>query len=136
MGRLGLIILTLLTIQCSSPKEKAQYPFELVNSKTEGSDKMDIYVPVGEMNIEMLKSLCKDQKDNWTDGTFYFLVVFDKKENVTFPNNPFTALYGVDEEPQKHIKALFQYNRLNAYSRLTLYSKNMWESSPKTIGIK
>jgi len=129
-----------LTFSCSTPKEKTLYPFELINSKTEAiggkTNKMDLYAPIGELNVEMLKALCKDQKDNWTDGAFYYLVIFDKKESAVFPNNPFTALYGIDEEPQKHIRAVFEYNRLNGYSKLTSYSENMWESSPKTINIR
>lgn len=140
MSKLSLLILILFTISCSTPNKKGEYRFEFINTKTEtiasNTNKMDLYAPIGDMNFEMLKGICKEQKENWTDGVFYYLVVFDKKENAVFPNNPFTALYGMDEEPQKHIKAIFEFNRINGYSKLTSYSKNMLESSPRTTEIR
>jgi len=140
MRKLSLLVLTLFTTSCSTPNKKTEYPFEFINSKTEtfGSktNKMDLYVPINDLNFEMLKGICKEQKENWTDGAFYYLVIFDGKGNAMFPNNPFTASYGIDEEPQKHIKAIFEFNRINGYSKLTSYSKNMWEGSPRSTEIR
>jgi hypothetical protein len=133
-------ILFIFLTCCSAPKEKDVYPFKLINSKTETAgaytDQMDIYVPVGDINKEMLVKLCGAQKETGKEGKFYYLVVFDRIESVTFPNSPFTALYGIEEEPQKHILALYEYNRLNGFSRLTFYSKNMWEGKPVTVEIE
>jgi hypothetical protein len=134
-----IAILFVILTCCSAPKEEV-YPFKLINSKTEtvgtNTDRMDIYVPVDDINKEMLVKLCGAQKELLKEGTFYYLVVFDRSESVTFPNNPFTALYGIEEEPQKHILALYEYNRLNDFSQLTFYSKNMWEGKPVTVEIE
>lgn len=70
-----------------------------------------------------------------TDGTFHYIVFFDAKDNATFPNNPMTAFYGIDEEPQKHIKAYYEYNRLNGYSKLHVYETNSWESIATTYDL-
>lgn len=80
------------------------------------------------LDLEYLKDLCKEIKEDVDEGLFYFLVVFDYEENAVFPKTPLTALYGDEEEPQKHIKAIYQYNRINGYSVLTTYEKNKWES--------
>jgi hypothetical protein len=142
MKLLIIILLATIAIGCSTKKVKIEkikieYPFEFVDTKSESiGNKMDLYAPLDKLNLQMLKALCKEQKESWQRPGFYFLVVFDNKENAVFPRNPFTAWYGVDETPQKHIIALFEYNASNGYSNLTVYSENMWESSPVSIKIK
>lgn len=128
-----------LLLSCSF-KSETIYPFELVNSKTERQGQninlMDLYVVKGEkLKIDSLRLLCIEKKKMWNNGSFYFLVVFDNKENATFPNNPFSALYGIEEIPQRHIKAIYTFNRLNGYSRLKVYHKNLIEGASTNFEI-
>lgn len=120
-------------------KEEFTYPYEFINSKSEldGSDvnEMELFAYSGEISIDTLKMFCKEKKQKFTTGVFYYIVIFDKKENAVFPNNPMTAFYGMDEEPQKHIRAYYEYNRLNGYSKLNFYEKSSWESSAKSHDI-
>lgn len=151
MRLISLIFLVQIILGCSETRredkkqevkvrEDKNYPFELINSKFEtigtNINKMDLYVPLGKLEVNKLKELSKDRKERWVEGAFYFLVVFDHQANAVFPNNPFTAQYGIDEEPQTHIRAIFEYNRVNGYSKLTYYTTNMWEGAPTTIDIK
>lgn len=124
--------------QTKSIDNKPDFPFEYVDSKSEsgGDNKMDLYAYSGTINTDSLKLFCKEQKGKYTNGVFYYLVIFDSKENASFPNNPMTAFYGMDEEPQKHIRAYYTYNRLNGYSKLNNYEKNSWESSAEVIDIQ
>ncbi|MCD4745026.1 MAG: hypothetical protein K8R58_01870 [Bacteroidales bacterium] len=134
-------ILALIFASCSTgtKKETIQFPYEFVNSKTEtagnNENKMDLYAYSGELNIDTLKMFCKKHKDEFSLGTFYYLVVFDSKKNAVFPSNSFTAAYGIEEEPQKHIRAFYTYNRLNGYSKLDFYKENKWESVAKSEDI-
>ena len=124
----------ILCISCGT-KKLTDYPFTFINSKTEnggrGIHRMDLYVSEGKLEIDSLRMLCKEQKSGW-DGAIYFLVVFDNKQYATYPNNPFTALYN-DEARMKHILAVYQYNKANAYSELFVYPINMFESLPVKI---
>lgn len=133
-----IVAIALLVCCCSAPK-KEEVHFELINSKTEtegtNANRMDLYAPTKDLDKESLVKLCTEQKQNWREGTFYYLVVFDQSDNATFPNNPFTSLYGIDEEPQKHILALYEYNRINGFSQLTYYSSNMREGKAVTEAI-
>ena len=138
----AIFSLLLLAFSCSTNNdEKAEkFPYQFVNSKTEivgnNQNKMDLFVHSGDMNIDTLTAFCKSQKNKFKTGTFYYVVIFDSKENAVFPNNPLTAEYGMDEEPQKHIRAFYTYNKLNGYSKLNYYEKNKWESTANTIDIK
>ena len=120
-------------------KQTINYPYKFMDSKTEtlgnNKNRMELYSYSGELNIDSLKMFCKEHKDKFLSGTFYFLVIFDNVENVIFPTNPFTAEYGIDEEPQKHIKALYTFNRLNGYSKLDYYENNKWESVANSVDI-
>lgn len=140
-----LIILIAIVVYGCVGEQKANsnniqpdFPFEYVDSKTEpsGENKMDLYAYSEKFNIDSLKLFCKQQKEKFTSGTFYYLVIFDAKENASFPNNPMTAFYGIDEKPQKHIRAYYTYNRLNGYSKLNIFEKNLWVSSPEVIEIQ
>lgn len=108
--------------------------YEFINTKTETTDgnKIDLYVYSGNLNLDTLKTLCKENKQKFTSGKFYYLVVFDSKENAVFPKDPFTAEYGMEETPQKHIRAIYTYNRINGYSKLDYYDTNRWEGTSKT----
>ncbi len=120
-------------------KEEIIYPYKFINSKSEaeGGDvnEMELFAYSGEINIDTLKMFCKERKKEFTSGAFYYIVIFDKKEKSVFPNNPMTAFYGMDKEPQKHIRAYYEYNRLNGYSKLNFYEKNSWESTSEQYDI-
>lgn len=97
---------------------------------------MDLYVYTGSsLILDTLKTLCKDNKQKFTIGKFYYLVVFDSAENAVFPKDPFTSEYGIEEIPQKHIRAIYTYNRVNGYSKLNYYNSNRWEGTAKSDDI-
>jgi cephalosporin-C deacetylase-like acetyl esterase len=134
-----LYALTLLTIVSCSTSPKVDYPYSKINAKTEtagnNTNTMELYTTPETMNLDTLKMFCKEKKDNMSTGAFHYLVFFDSKDNAVFPNNPMTAFYGIEEEPQKHIRAYFVYNRLNGYSKLNVYETNSWESKASTFDI-
>jgi RNA polymerase subunit RPABC4/transcription elongation factor Spt4 len=127
-------------------KQKKQYPFQLLNEKNETlkvGDKtklntMYLY-EIGDTYIEReLIDFCIEirRKMQSYNHISYISTFYDKKENAQFPKQKFTALYGAEEEKQKHIKAFFWYNKVNGYSKLTIYEKNAWESVGREIDIK
>lgn len=146
MKTLRIFIVLSVTIMCTiscnqhgnSKTSNQTFPYEYIDSKSEsnGKNKMDLYAYSEKFDIDSLQLFCKQQKKKFTDGTFYYLVIFDSKENASFPNNPMTAFYGMDEEPLRHIRAYFKYNRQNGYSKLTIYEGNAWESAPEIIEIQ
>lgn len=107
------------------------FPFQLVDQKYQSPgqnlNKMELYIPTGDIEVEALKQFCLSKKTWARFDDFYFMVLFDKAENAAFPQTPFTAAYS-DEQPQKYIKAHYTLNSLNGYSKLHLYEKNKWES--------
>ena len=119
--------------QKAKEEAEAKAQFIFVKSKTEtdeNKNKMDLYTYPGEPNLDKLRALCKEKKEEFGKsytGVFYYLVVFDTQENAVFPTNPFTANYGMDMEPMRHIKAIYEYNRRNGYSKLSSYNTNMAE---------
>ncbi|MBN1532118.1 MAG: hypothetical protein JXA20_05610 [Spirochaetes bacterium] len=127
-------------LACSSQSGSNNYPYKFVNSKIEdvgnNNNKMDLFAFSGKIDVTNLKDFCKTKKNNFKSGTFYFVVIFDDSKNAVFPNSPFTADYGIEEAPQKHIRAYYVYNRVNGYSKLDYYEKNKWESSAISEDIK
>jgi hypothetical protein len=134
-----LIICVFLIAACSSetntdvpglfkymPPESSD-KFEYVGGKTEhagtNENSMELYAIKGDFDFERFKVLCNGRKYNFRSGTFYYLVLFDSKENAAFPTDPFTAAYGTEEPKLRHIKALYTYNRKNGYSKLSIYKK-------------
>ena len=133
MKNLMYLLTTMFVIACSTER-RIDYPYTFINQKTEnGTNTMELYTVPAALNIDTLKMFCLNKKGTISSGTFHYLVFFDAKENAVFPNNPITALYGLDEEPQKHIKAYYIYNRLNGFSELNVYESNSWESKADVI---
>jgi hypothetical protein len=77
----------------------------------------------------------KNGQSRVTSGNFYFLVVFDSKENAVFPETPYTAAYGIEEDAMIHIRALYTFNQNNGYSQLSIYKENMWERKADSMNI-
>lgn len=128
--KIGLIIVIVAGIigllsKCEVSEKKSEvmkYPYTFLDSKTEeeGENKMDIYVADTPLSLDTLKMFCKEMKQGYEYGTFYYVVIFKDREHAAFPNNPFTAQYGMDIEILNHIHAIYEYNRLNGYSKLIL----------------
>lgn len=93
-------------------------------------NKMELYAVKGDFNKDDFRRLCKAKKAAFSSPTFLYIVVFDNPRNASFPNNPFTALYGMDENKMKHVLAVFEYNKRNGYCVMTTYSPNMWNGRP------
>lgn len=129
--------------QSATPLNEQKNPtfqhFGFVDSKIEKKginvNTMELHHILDRYDLDELQKLCLHKKENFKSGTFYFLVIFDKKENATFPSTPFTAAFGTDDEIMKHIKALYTYNSVNGYSVLATYDKNMLQSVVKEIKI-
>lgn len=129
--------------QSISPSANPQIPtfqhFGFVESKVEQKgdnlNTMELYNIVDKYDLTELQKLCLYKKESFKGGTFFFIVIFDKKENAAFPSTPFTAAFGTDDEIMKHIKALYTYNKVNGYSVLATYDKNMLQSLIKEIKI-
>jgi len=134
-----IFALAILTMVSCSTKPKVNYPYAFVDTKSElvgnNENKMELYVISGNPNLDTLKMFCTEKKESMNSGVFHYIVFFDSKENAVFPNNPMTAFYGVDEKPQKHIKAYFEYNVMNGYCKLNVYETNSWESTATVIDL-
>ncbi len=143
---LSLIVLSIV-VSCAKKsentsvtyEEKVTYPYQFVNSKIEkegiNSNKMDLFAYSGELKLETLKQFCRAQKDTFDSGTFYYVVIFDDAKYAVFPNSPFSSEYGLEEISLKHIRAIYTYNKVNGYSQLKYYDKNMFQSPPKSESI-
>jgi len=136
MRKLFYLFALLLTISCSDTP-KINYPYTFVDTKSETSGAtenfMELYTITNDINIDTLKMFCLEKKNGFNDGAFHYIVFFDSKDNAVFPSNPFTSFYGTDENVMKHIKAYYEYNRMNGYSELRVYEKNSFESPATTI---
>lgn len=134
-----IYFLTTLTVVSCSTSPKINYPYTFIDTKTEkGGDyenSMELYTISDKPNIDTLKMFCAEKKESFSSGAFHYIVFFDSKDNASFPNNPFTAFYGIDEKPMKHIKAYYTYNKVNGYSKLNVYEKNSYESSATVIDL-
>ena len=96
---------------------------------------MDLYAFNGIINLDTLKVFCKSQKEKQDNLNSYMLVIFDGKENAGFPTTPLTAMFGMEEDRLKHIRAFYTFNLFNGYSKLELYQTNAWESKSKSEDI-
>lgn len=125
------------TLVVSKPIE---YPYTFINSKQEtrqndqNYNEMLLYICGTKPDIDTLKLFCASKKNGFSGGIFHIIAFFDNKENSAFPNNPVTGGFN-DEKISKHIKAIYTYNRLNGYSKLDYYDKNLWESVAQTEDI-
>ncbi len=142
-----LIILFIIGLINSGGKDKQNnqtetaqviinYPYEFIKTKSEtiwnNDNKMDLYSYSWVLDISNLKKFSSQKKEEFKSWVFYFLVIFDNKESAVFPKDPFTASYWIEEVPQKHIRAIYTYNKKNGYSKLEYYDKNKRESPVKT----
>lgn len=146
-----ILAVTITLIECDKPSssnvqetpnetsDTVANDFEFIDTKNEfaGSlnNRMDLYYPKSKFDPGSFDDLCKSVKKKMGIAGFYYLVVFDKKENAAFPNSPLTALYGLEEESQKHIIAVYTYNANNNYSKVTTFAPNMWNGKPSTYEI-
>ena len=127
------LILVMCSIVLSCSSGSTNYPYQYVDAKTENYgvylNKMELYAFAGAIDKELLKDFCRDKSDKGTNSGFHYIVIFDDVKNATFPKNPMTAEYGVDENAMKHIRVFYTYNRVNRFSELRIYEKNQWESA-------
>jgi hypothetical protein len=113
----------------------AKIPYTYVDKKVEDLDEMILYAAGDKINLDTMVAFCRQQKQTFNDGAFHIVVFFNKKENARFPNNPITAMY-IEDSDLKNIKADYTYNKINGYSKLTLYDKNAFESKQNEITIE
>ncbi len=138
MNVFAILSVIIFCFSCSPNSETINTTaYEFITSKTELRDenKIDIYSLRGVLNIEELKSFCLIKKNEWKLSGFYIIVIFDNKNNVIPPKSPILTTYEIDEFPQKHIKAVYTFNKHNGYSKLDYYDKNKWESVVKSYNI-
>lgn len=144
-----ILLIALLLTSCKTENKKEEdmasseksivYPYEFVDVRKEtaglNDNKMELYAYNKDIDLDNLRQLCLSKKQSFQEGTFYFLVLFDEKENAGFSKYPLTSSYGDDEDHLKHIRAYYSYNRLNGYSKLEIYETNKWESIAKEYDI-
>jgi hypothetical protein len=124
---------------CDQPQPKkatkSNWPYKFLRSKAEGGNKniMRLYCYDGKFNQASLVEFCREQKRASKAEAFLFIVIFDDVKNATFPDSPFTAQFGVEEHKLRHIRAFYEYNRVNGFSELRVFDTNMWEGKPTTI---
>lgn len=137
MKKTIITIFIILFFYSCLTKNEIKYPFIFIESKTEidnnFENKMDLYVVPENLNIDTLKMFCKEKKERFNNRGFYYIVFFDLPENATFPHNPLTSFFGIEEKPLSHIKAYYEFNNINDYSRLNLYQKNAYEGEVTQI---
>ena len=98
---------------------------------------MELYAIDNDTSIETLKEFCSQGKMKFAKNystMFSYMVFFDNKANAKFPANPLTAGYN-DGSSSRHIKAIYTFNRINNYSKLSFYKKNSYESLAEDVNI-
>ncbi len=138
-----ILALTTLSLSCfcgcSEPQAKrstkTNWPYKFVRSKAEGDNKnvMRLFFYSGKFNQARLVEFCREQKRLSKAEAFLYVVIFDDAKNAGFPKYPFTAGFGDDEQRMRHVRAIYEHNRLNGFSELIIYDTNMWEGRPTTI---
>jgi len=119
------------TANSTAPEPKSPYKFVDTKTETSGQNNvMDLYSYSGELNVDELSDFCKVRKDRSTTKGFHFVVIFDDAANARFPSSPFTSKYGLEDDTQKHIRAIYVYNRSNGLSELSFHEKNIFEYIP------
>lgn len=116
------------------------YNFKYIRSKRENKSEgkinnMHLYECGGNPDVLEVIDFCKKNKEDREGEFFFMLTFFDQGINAKFPDNPFTADYGLDEDVQRHIKAVYVYNQHNGYSKLSFYESNSWEGEPLIVDI-
>lgn len=102
-----------------------QTPFAFVDRRTDSHGSvMELYAYSGAFSEADAIAFFQERKANALGDRFFYAVLFDRKENAKFPNNPFTAHYGMDFDILEHIRAFYEYNKLNGYSELELKDGN------------
>lgn len=82
-----------------------------------------------------ITQIAESTKANANRGVFHYAVIFDDSTYAKFPETPFTAEFGMEEDKLKHIKAIYTYNKINDYSELRIYKTNAWESNAERLKI-
>lgn len=125
LSALGMILFALgykpepTTTTVQTPAK--QSPFVYVDRRTDAHGSvMELYACAGAFSEAEALAFFKERKANASGDRFYYAVLFDRKENAKFPNNPFTAHYGMDFDILEHVRAFYEYNKLNGYSELEL----------------
>lgn len=148
MGRAGTLLTILVIVGNSVGCDPSKFEsvskippipegacYEFVDFKIEDGkwkNEMFLYALHGPLKYEEFKALCLDIKSRARNEAFTYVVLFDKRENAAFPTNPFTAMYGGDDELAEHIKAIYGMCTFNKFSELrTYYPKNMMTGIPK-----
>ena len=135
MTKQFLFIIGVVTMLAACSGPQVIYPYDYVNTKSEDKAEMLLYTCGDKPSTDTLVMFCRSKKGHFKNGAFHFVVFFDQKSNVSFPNNPLTAGHN-NEEQLKHIKAVYTYNHMNGYSKLDTYEVNAWESKSNELDIQ
>lgn len=76
-----------------------------------------------EWNEDEFKKLCLSEK-KWAGDGFRCVAVFNKRENAKYPNNPISAMYGMDTNAMRNIVATYECTGFNSFSEATIYQPN------------
>lgn len=118
--------------------KKIKFLKERIDTFTNKTDEIQLFLLDDTVDLNELVLFCKEVKQQKLHGAmFHVFVFFDNENYAEFPKNPITAGYTPDGESEvmKHIKAVYMYNQVNQYSKLSLYDKNALESLLEEISI-
>ena len=89
-------------------------------------DHIDLYVPLGKMDVSLLSKLCSLKKSKF-QGTLYQLVIFDNESNAKRPPGSLSTGYYHDEKSKRHIIAAYSHHKPMNTSELFVWSPNMYQ---------
>ena len=125
-----LIIVLINTIIIFSQASINDRNIKFIETKIKDSNQMSLYSFNNKINPSVLVDFMRLRKSEYKGTGFYYCVIFDLKDNAKFPDSPFTAMYGMEEDSMRHIRDIYTFNKNNGYSILNIYEKNMWDSKP------
>lgn len=91
---------------------------------------MQLFVAIGEFDDSQLKALVAKHRSG-KGKMMEAIVVFDDRSACKFPSNPYTAHFGIEEEPLKHIIAVWE--NLGGNESLARFEPNEWTGKRRSI---
>lgn len=98
-------------------------------------NQLTVFYADSAITFKELKEFCTKSKPDYSDGVFQTLVFFKNKKAAKVNDYPIIFGYA-KEENLVNIKAIYEINNLNGYSKLTYYKDNAYNSLPQTVDIK
>lgn len=139
----GLFVLVLLalpdvpngSIQQGDAGRKQQTYKRLNRFQDANGSIMQFYLAEGRIDANDAVRFSSDLRSQESSDHFFYAVFVDDERFARPPNNPFTALFGLDESMMKHVLAYYELSP-TGFSELNVYYPNMLRSMPETYVIR